>query len=597
VVSTNGFIGMGNALPVAKLDVYAPAANNEVIAARFNNLSNLSPATKVSIELIPDYGAAKLVAGRYINSASGGNLDIQTARYGGGAYASTMFLDCTGNVGIGTTAPAVRLQTAGSYGLPAASGTVQNGSFRVSGTTGGAMLGNVLDFGVNNASPYQTWLQSTNKDSLDTQYSLLLNPNGGNVGIGTTNPGSILDVKGGTGLLDNGITVRDENSAIAGILYGGNGRGYMQLRNAGSAMIEFNAYVNAKSYINNAGGCFGIGTTNPVHPLMIVSNDNTRYSSAIYNTHSSGYGFSVSAGSASGGTIAEFRDKDTNSKLLIKGDGNVGIGTTAPTTKTDIWGGLRLRQDDGSNSAASLIELGNRRATWGYGINFNCYYDGVWRYRTSDYAGSISFDANGNIFIGTISAKGTTDNPVVMADGAGGITIKNGNNVGIGTSTPAAKLDVNGNVSVNGTIKSQGLVGEVIPINLTGITAGNWFNINEYDFDGFTGIVTIYFFPHLQEYGHQIAASSFVNLITANNEYPTYPGIRSKGIHGTTVSEELYVMESYHTTPISGSYHTKMRFSNRDAGLGTNNPTNLQIKVDRIDSITLHNPYILIKRL
>src|SRR5712671_7876442 len=31
--------------------------------------------------------------------------------------------------------------------------------------------------------------------SLSTNYALLLNPNGGNVGIGTTSPGSVLDIR------------------------------------------------------------------------------------------------------------------------------------------------------------------------------------------------------------------------------------------------------------------------------------------------------------------------------------------------------------------------------------------------------------------
>ncbi len=44
-----------------------------------------------------------------------------------------------------------------------------------------------LDIGGNGGNG--NWLQSTNRSDLSVNYPLLLNPNGGNVGIGITNPG------------------------------------------------------------------------------------------------------------------------------------------------------------------------------------------------------------------------------------------------------------------------------------------------------------------------------------------------------------------------------------------------------------------------
>ncbi|MCX6106750.1 MAG: hypothetical protein NTY08_13055 [Proteobacteria bacterium] len=54
----------------------------------------------------------------------------------------------------------------------------------------------MLDIGQANAAPWGLWLQGTHRTSLGTTYPLLLNPNGGNVGIGTTSPGVTLDVNG-----------------------------------------------------------------------------------------------------------------------------------------------------------------------------------------------------------------------------------------------------------------------------------------------------------------------------------------------------------------------------------------------------------------
>jgi hypothetical protein len=49
--------------------------------------------------------------------------------------------------------------------------------------------------GVHN-SPNSGWIQATLRTNLVSVYALALNPNGGNVGIGTASPGSKLDVNG-----------------------------------------------------------------------------------------------------------------------------------------------------------------------------------------------------------------------------------------------------------------------------------------------------------------------------------------------------------------------------------------------------------------
>jgi len=110
----------------------------------------------------------------------------------------------TGVVGIGTTTPALSLDIIGSPGLPASSGTAQNGAVRLEATAN-----NVLDFGVTNVSPFGTWLQVTDRTNLSLTYPLLLQPNGGNVGIGTSAPAQALHVVG---------TIRQTHCITAGTL-------------------------------------------------------------------------------------------------------------------------------------------------------------------------------------------------------------------------------------------------------------------------------------------------------------------------------------------------------------------------------------------
>ena len=90
-------------------------------------------------------------------------------------------IDSSGNVGIGTSSPATTLESKiGTSGLPATSGTTPaNVALRLSST---ATTG-IIDMGLNGPNP---WIQVTDRTNLGVPYNLLLNPNGGNVGIGGT---------------------------------------------------------------------------------------------------------------------------------------------------------------------------------------------------------------------------------------------------------------------------------------------------------------------------------------------------------------------------------------------------------------------------
>lgn len=108
-----------------------------------------------------------------------------------GAPTSSLDISASGNVGVGTATPNLKLEALGVVGLPATSGTAQTGIARFS-QTGGV---GVVDFGFGGAAGLG-WIQSTNSSNLAANFGLLLNPNGGNVGIGTTAPTDTLSVNG-----------------------------------------------------------------------------------------------------------------------------------------------------------------------------------------------------------------------------------------------------------------------------------------------------------------------------------------------------------------------------------------------------------------
>jgi hypothetical protein len=151
-------------------------------------------------------------------------------------------------------------QTALNQGHPATSGSTQNAITRV--FAGYGTYGEVLDTGFNVSSSPYAWIQATNHTSLAVNYSLVLNPNGGNVGIGIIpNNGYKLDVFDATEAL---FRIRTSNATGNGGVYIGNGdRNWsMLVRHSQGEAFEIRdetANVTRMSILSS--GEFCIGTT------------------------------------------------------------------------------------------------------------------------------------------------------------------------------------------------------------------------------------------------------------------------------------------------------------------------------------------------
>jgi len=113
--------------------------------------------------------------------------------------------------GIGTTAPVNKLHIEATTADPATSGSSANGNLRLSGI--GAS--HVLDFGLSSSATY-SWLQARSKSAYGTYYNLALNPNGGNIGIGTAAPFTTLTVGNAAGTVGGEIALNPTSTQYEG---------------------------------------------------------------------------------------------------------------------------------------------------------------------------------------------------------------------------------------------------------------------------------------------------------------------------------------------------------------------------------------------
>ena len=190
-------VGIGTTSPAGKLDVRSPA-NNDIIAM-FGTVASVD-ATYPGYIYISDVNTIN--AGYNVNGNApmwinyvgyqNGNTQFRDLNIADGKTNVILFVDgSAGAVGVGTTDPGVKLTTQSNYNaFPATTGTSQpSGALRIVGGDNA-----VIDFGTNSTD---TWMQATNKAFLSETYNILINPNGGDVGIGaTTTPTYKLQVTG-----------------------------------------------------------------------------------------------------------------------------------------------------------------------------------------------------------------------------------------------------------------------------------------------------------------------------------------------------------------------------------------------------------------
>ncbi|MEX0934159.1 MAG: hypothetical protein WD003_02825, partial [Candidatus Paceibacterota bacterium] len=317
--------------------------------------------------------------------------------------------------------------------------------------------------------------------------ALFVDATNARVGIGTTSPGYKLEIadsgdKGGSLSLINTDTVISGTDNIGTIYFRGvdsdvrvgakivadgsaNWGGATYQANTDLKFYTADATVtgldNPRMVIKDTGNV-GIGTTSPAQPLHVIGGGSGQGAIRIDNT---GTGATVVANRTDGSVVSIqgatntgniWFDDGSNSfnigkapraqvisglitgqteLLTILNGGNVGIGTTGPSEKLEVSGNIGLTGDivDTTNSETLHIDTNDfvvdgKHITSGFGL---------WARGASGSRGTTGIDAVGD-----------GSDLQLFAGGSEHIRVKTTGNVGIGTTSPSANLEI---YSVGGT--------------------------------------------------------------------------------------------------------------------------------------------------
>jgi hypothetical protein len=167
-------------------------------------------------------------------------LQLQTAS------TAALTIDASQRVGVTATSPRRNLEVAGTIAAPTALATAittsANGTIVIADT--GGTVGSVIGTSLNGSS-YDTYIQARNMGAASTPYNLILNPLGGNVGIGTTTPSSfpfgklVIGTTSGNGSATIASATTGEGTiAFADGTTGTDGyRGFIQYNHTNDALI------------------------------------------------------------------------------------------------------------------------------------------------------------------------------------------------------------------------------------------------------------------------------------------------------------------------------------------------------------------------
>jgi len=258
--------------------------------------------------------------------------------------------------------------------------------------------------------------------------------NNGNVGIGTTSPDKLLTLSQSADSSGLKIYGYDDKVAEIGELFinsGGDvnlkGSEEIELDSGSAKRIEFKQDGSLKMALSAAGDFSTYGND------ILINAGEINYASrlSIETNASNRKGIVVRQGSGITSNLMEWQNSSGTGLGAVDYQGNVGIGTTAP--------GAKLQIGDNTADTSNYIIFGEREESAEGNLPFMGQFS---LGGTTNDLGIGVRSSSGQIHFFTGNADAFTDANIRMS-------IKQDGNIGIGTTEPDYKLDVNGNVHLD----------------------------------------------------------------------------------------------------------------------------------------------------
>ena len=434
-----------------------------------------------------------------------GRLTFSTTADGASSPTERLRIDSSGNVGIGATAPAVKLEVSGSNNSTwsAATSTISGVTLTVGVVTGGTIAIGDLVYGPT-VQPYtritagsgSSWTVSVSQTV--TSNTLVGGPSYANTLIRITDTDTAVNTNQPTGGLQ--FFTADGSSPTAGV---GAYVAAMAESNTPDTALVFGTRDNAGSGVDanermrlDSAGNLGIGTTSPVAKLDVAGNaiisvtDNTNAALRI-----------TQLGSGNALLVEDSANPDAT-PFVVNASGDVIIGTT--TALTSNSGIIPKLQQHGLSNDASAFSISDWQ-TSGFGgpyVNLNKSKSGAMGTRgivaLNDRLGFLNWSGDDGVaFIRAAQIEAYVDGTPGVNDMPGRLVFSTTAD-GASSVTERMRIDSAGLTTVTGTLKvttgaavggaTPGAGGVAFPATAVAVADAN--TLDDYEEGTWTPVVT-----------------------------------------------------------------------------------------------------------
>ena len=535
----SGSVGIGTTSPAYALDVNGNAVigdadSNSVFLGNVDNAG--LERIRIGSEAATD-GVIRIYrsTGRFLisgdNTDDGGQISLYGRNHVTYPQALTLetnntirvFVSGSGNIGMGTTSPSQKLQINGNIRVTGSyydsnNSAGSSGQILSSTATGTDWL-NLIDIsGAITGSGTTNYLAkwTPNGNSLG---SSVIYDNGAAVGIGTTSPSRILELRGANPILRLRSTAsgsaayawmefyESTGTGLGFVGYGSNTSNNLYLYNCTNDGVV-GIYTDTTLRINVLSqGDVGIGEITPTQKLHV--DGNIRVSGSYYDSNNSKgtsgqilsstttgtdwlnlidiSGAITGSGTTNYISLWNSSNSLSSSNIYQDSNGNIGINCTSPAQKLDVCGNIKLSGElIIGNFDSRILPLGstairfeNDQVTLGEMYRISTVAGSL---RMAQFSTGATADSYPAYTFTTDSDTGlylhNTDEVGLTTGGVGRLIINSSGSVGIGTTIPSQKLQINGSIRVTGSYydsnNSAGSSGQILSSTGTGT---DWTNL------------------------------------------------------------------------------------------------------------------------